>query len=48
MELLRTLSNCSIDDVKKQCEQIGVNILNENGSYKTVCEVLNELSKIDW
>lgn len=46
MELFKTLSKGSIDDVKKECEKIGVSILNEDGSYKTIYEVFNELHKV--
>lgn len=44
MELLKILANGSINDVEKLCRKIGVNIKNNDGSYKTVDQVFNELS----
>lgn len=46
MNVLKILSNGSIDDVRKMCEKIGVNITNNDGSYKTIDKVFNELSKV--
>ena len=46
MELLKTLSVSSIDDVKKAFKKVGVDITNSDGSYKTIDEVLSELSKV--
>lgn len=44
MNLLKVLSNGSIDDVANICKMLGVNITNNDGSYKTVDIVFNELS----
>lgn len=44
--LLKILANGSIDDVEKVCKKIGVNIKNNDGDYKTIDVVFNELSKI--
>ena len=46
MELLKILVNGSIDDIAKICKKIGVDITNNDGSYKRVDEVFNELSKV--
>lgn len=43
--LCETLSNNSIDEVADACRQLGVNIRDDNGNYKTIYEVLTELSK---
>lgn len=44
--LLKFLANASINDVDKVCKKIGVNITNNDGSYKTIEEVFNELSNV--
>ena len=44
--LLKFLANGSIDDVEKICKKFGINIKNNDGSYKTIDIVFNELSKV--
>jgi hypothetical protein len=44
--LLKILANSSIDDVEKICKKFGVSIKNNDGSYKTINVVFNELSMI--
>ena len=46
MELLRILANSSIDDVEKMCQKFGINIKSDNGDYKTIDTVFNELSNV--
>lgn len=46
MELLKTLSSSSIDEVNELCKKVGVDIKNNDGSYKTIYEVLSELSEV--
>ena len=46
MELLKILANGTIEDVKNICKKFGVNIVNKDGSYKTIDKVFNELSII--
>lgn len=44
--LLKILANGSIDDLAKICKKIGVDIVNNDGSYKTIDKVFNELTEI--
>ena len=46
MNMLSILANSSIDDVERLCKKLGVNITNDDGSYKTVDKVFDELSKV--
>lgn len=41
-----TLSESSIDEVSEACRQLGVNIKDNNGNYKSIYEVLTELSVV--
>jgi hypothetical protein len=44
--LLKILASSSINDVEKICKKFGVNIKNNDGNYKTIDIVFNELSMI--
>lgn len=46
MDLSKILTNGSIDDVKRVCMEVGVDIMNNDGSYKTIYEVFNELFEV--
>lgn len=46
MNILRILANGSIDDIEKLGKKFGVNIKNDDGSYKTIDKVFNELSNV--
>lgn len=37
-----------LEEVKEYCDKNNVNIVNKDGSYKTVYEVLGELSQKVW
>ena len=45
-ELLEKLSDSSIDEVNTACESVGVKITDDKGNYRTVYEVLTDLSKV--
>lgn len=42
--LLKFLANSSIDDIAKIFNRVNINIANNDGSYKTIEEVFNELA----
>lgn len=44
--LLRILANSSIDDVERMCKKFGVDIKNDDGSYKAINIVFYELSEV--
>ena len=46
MDLLKTLSNGSIENVRKSFCEVGINIVNDDGTFKTIYEVFEELSKV--
>ena len=46
IDLLKKLSNGSIDNVKKSFSEVGISIINDDGTFKTINEVFYELSKI--
>lgn len=44
-ELLEKLSESSIDEVNAVCESVGVKTKDDKGNYRTVYDVLTDLSK---
>ena len=44
-EVLKKLSESSIDEVNTVCESVGVKTKDDKGNYRTVYDVLNDLSK---
>lgn len=42
--MLEEIAYDSLEEIKAACKENGVNIVNEDGSYKSTYEVLHELS----
>ena len=45
-ELLEKLSDSSIDEINVACESVGVKTKDDKGNYRTVYDVLTDLSKV--
>ena len=45
-EVLEKLSDNSIDEVIATCKSLGVKVKDNKGNYRTVYDVLNDLSKV--
>lgn len=45
-EVLEKLSDRNINEVKEACEKVGVKIIDEEGNYRDVYDVLKDLSKV--
>jgi hypothetical protein len=43
--LLEKLCNYSLREVRRACDGIGVSLCKENGDYKSMCDVIEELHK---
>lgn len=43
-EVLEKLSDSNINEVKEACEKVGVKIIDEEGNYRDVYDVLKDLS----
>ena len=45
-KLLEKLSESSIDEVNTVCESVGVKTKDDKGNYRTVYDVLTDLSEV--
>ena len=45
-DVLKSLSNCSVEEMSNEFKRIGIHVENPDGTYRSIYDILNDVSLI--
>lgn len=45
-DVLKSLSNCSVEEMSNEFKRIGIHVENSDGTYRSIYDILNDVSLI--